>query len=331
MRDWLGGQDVNWLAFGAHASNTAGFAIRRERVPLRGLYGRLQRGAENSGFARLVGRILTGSFVARYTDDVQRRMAEALSDGNLRIFAEMAPVVVRFLDLVAGDAVRDDDKLEAFLHTLKPGASEQGGQEMLGRALSAWYRAAHTEDPRTRSQLVLLGNARMGWHEQTRVQPDIEEALGAPLRGRLGDELTLALRRRVSGLPGFIRRPLLGVARAMEPALLNSAALTIKQGATRHMMRYATPQEDVPLGHDLAPRAGVALYPPHLQKLDDPELCALLAELGSTDGDTSGRGASDWADFRQRMGFIVALFRSRQCDTSLFATPRPLAPTEHVS
>ena len=323
IRNLLGDDDINWLAFGAHASNTAGYAIRQEEIPLRGIYEGLHRNAKIGRLAKLLSRLVTGSFVVRYANRVQERMADAISDGNLRIFADMAPVIVRFLELVRHDSMFDKAKIDAFRRTLKGGEAREDGQEMLGLALAAWYEAAHETDPRRRSQLVLLGNARMGWHEQVRVQPDIEEALGAPLWTRVGDELSLFLQRRLSALPKPFRISLLRIVKVIEPTLLNAASLAIKQGVTRNLMRYRMPNEEIRLGRNLVPQKGKALYPAHLETIDHPELKALLASFGTKENDGKGRGASDWAVFEERMEFIVALFRSRQNDSSLFETPLP--------
>lgn len=326
IRNLVGEDDVNWLAFGAHASNTAGYAIRKEEIPHRKLYKGLHRSAEVSSLGKLISRLVTGSFVLRYANRVQQRTAEAIGDGNLRIFADMAPVIVRFLELVRYDSTFDKMKIESFRQTLKGGEAQEEGQEMLGLALAAWYEAAHEPNPQRRSQLVLLGNVRMGWHEQVRVQPDIEEALGAPLWNRVGDELSLYLRRRLFALPNLLREPLLRVVQVIEPTLLKAASVAIKQGVTRNLMRYRMPKEEIRLGRDLIAQNGKKLFPVHLQTIEHPELKELLASLGGEQREKTGRGATDWADFKQRMEFIIALFRSRQSDTSLFSTPIPQRP-----
>ena len=58
------------------------------------------------------------------------------------------------------------------------------------------YLAALTErDDKARAELMLLANLEIGFHEQTRLQPEIREAMDAPmyepgaLRRRLMDEL----------------------------------------------------------------------------------------------------------------------------------------------
>lgn len=320
---WWGGREVNWLAFGAHASKTAGFAIRKEEVPLQEIYEALHRAPGLGPIARAAGRALATSFIARYANRMLERTSEAISDGNLRIFADMAPVIVRFLDLVRHDRCFDRAKIEGFRATLKPGPPEEDGQEILGLALTAWYQAAHEQDPKRRSEFVLLGNARMGWHEQLRVQPDIAEALGSPLRLRVGDELSLFLRQRLHGGPELLRRPLLRAVHRLEPILLEAASAALKRIITRRMMRLRLPDGDVHLGRDLALQPGSFLFPPELRVLTLPELLALAARFAPDEAAGAGTGATDWADFGQRMTFIVPLFRSRQHNTALFDAPLP--------
>lgn len=321
VRDLLGSADVNWLAFGAHASKTAGYAIRKEEVPLQEISAALHHAPGLGLVARLVGRTLATSFVARTANRMLERTSEAISDGNLRIFADMAPVIVRFLELIRNDRSFDAAKITAFRATLKPGPPEADGQEILGLALTAWYEAAHEPDPKRRSELVLLGNARMGWHEQLRVQPDIIEALGSPLRLRVGDELGHFLQQRLSGWPGLLQRPLLRGAHRLEPVLLEAASTTLKRIITRRMMRLRMPDGDVHLGRDLATQAGGLRYPPELRELTLPELVALAERFAPRDATPDGTGATDWADFGQRMTFIVPLFRSRQRNATLFDAP----------
>lgn len=323
VRELVGSRDVNWLAFGAHASKTAGFAIRKEEVPLQEIHEALHRAPGLGPVARLAGRALAASFVARYADRMLERTSGAISDGNLRIFADMAPVIVRFLDLVRHDRAFDRAKIEAFRATLKPGPPEEDGQEILGLALAAWYQAAHEPDPKRRSEFVLLGNARMGWHEQLRVQPDIAEALGSPLRLRVGDELGHFLRQRLRGWPELLRRPLLRGAHRLEPILLEAASAALKRIITRRMMRLRMPDGDVHLGRDLAAQPGSSLFPPELRVLTVPELAALAARFAPDEAAEGGTGATDWADFGQRMKFIVPLFRSRQHHPALFDAPLP--------
>jgi len=149
--DLLGPQNVNWLAFGAHASKTAGYAIRKEEIPFYERYGALAQIRHLGPVLQRVARFFGESFLLRNVDHILERTSAAISDGNLRIFADMAPVIVRFIELVRDDASFDQAKMDAFRATLKPGPSDGEGQETLGLALAAWYEAAHEQDPSARA------------------------------------------------------------------------------------------------------------------------------------------------------------------------------------
>ena len=319
--DLLGPQDLNWLAFGAHASKTAGYAIRKEEIPGYELYGALAQARYLGPVLQRVTRFVGESFLMRNVDRVLERTSAAISDGNLRIFADMAPVIVRFIELVRGDASCDQPKMDAFRATLKPGPSDGEGQEILGLALAAWYEAAHEHDPKRKSELVLLGNARVGWHEQIRVQPDIVEALGSPLRMRLGDELGQALDQRLRRLPAPLRFTLRRGANALEPLLLDAAASALRRIMTRRMMRLRLPYESLRLGADVTAGRGKDLYPPELRELTHPDLKALMERFARADASARGSGAADWTSLEQRMNYIIHFFRSRQKSLELFTAP----------
>lgn len=318
LADFIGPQDVNWLAFGAHASGTAGYSIRGEDVPLRELYRQLGRWRFVGPVLRWFGSAIDRSFLSRQIDDVFERVSQAVADGNLRIFADMAPAMVRFCQLVRAHSAYDAHELDAFRSSLTPGPAERDGQDLLGLALSAWYAAAHEPDPKRRAELVLLGNIRIGLHEQIRVQPDIEEALGAPLRHRLGDELGHAVDRRLGWLPAPLRSRVRAVARRSEAAFLDALARALRHIITQRLMRLRLPYESVRMG---APQDTAAGYPPELRDLTVSELIELVSRFSGPDDTPEWPGAADWTRLDQRMRFIVHLFRSRQKRLEMFSPP----------
>jgi hypothetical protein len=91
--------------------------------------------------------------------------------------------------------------------------------------------------------------------------------------------------------------------------------------ATRLLMTLTTPNGVLHLGDDVPPLADGTLFPPDLTELDLPDLEQLLAEWDATCGTGVGAGARDWADLRQRMTYIVNLFRSRQQVLDLTVPP----------
>jgi hypothetical protein len=55
--------------------------------------------------------------------------------------------------------------------------------------------------------------------------------------------------------------------------------------------------------------------------LDNPELQALLARFDDNLSRLRDVGAENWTDLRDRMGYIVELFRSQQQNPDLFDNP----------
>jgi len=321
LADVLGPQDVNWPAFGAHASKSAGYSIRKEEVPLFGVFEALSRSERLGRGLRRAGERLAGSRLVRDIDQLLERVSEAVSDGNLRIFGDMAPVIVRYVEMLRTGAARDPAAMAAFCATLKPGASEQDGQDLLGMALTAWYEASREPDPKRRSELMLLGNARMGLHEQIRIQPDIEQALGAPLRNRIGDELGRSMEGFGRALPLGLGRGFGTGVGVLERRALDFVAAALRRVITRRMMRLRLPRQDVWLGADVPTSPGGSVYPPELRELAHPALREMVARFVRNADSTEGSGAVDWVSLDDRMNYIIHLFRSRQKNHDLYTPP----------
>jgi CRP-like cAMP-binding protein len=321
LADVIGAQDVNWPAFGAHASKTAGYSIRMEELPLCRVYRALCRSRWFGHTARRAGDRIARSRPVRDINRVLACVSVAVSDGNLRIFGDMAPVIVRFLETVRADRQHDAAKFAAFRASLRPGPSEQDGQDLLGDALAAWYEAAHESDSKRRSELVLLGNARMGLHEQIRIQPDIEDALGAPLRRRLGDELGLTLHDVARPLPKPVRHALRRAGGALQRAVIDVVSTALRRLVTRRMMRLRLPGGSIRLGEDVPVRIDGDAYPPTLRELTHPPLVEIVGRYVRNADSTRGSAAVDWTRLDDRMNYIIQLFRSRQNDRELFTPP----------
>ena len=73
-------------------------------------------------------------------------MSRAVSEGNRKVFAELAPLFVRFVEVLSSPAAERGPGLEAFLDGLRPGASDREGQEALRRAFSNYAAAVGEKD-----------------------------------------------------------------------------------------------------------------------------------------------------------------------------------------
>ena len=57
--------------------------------------------------------------------------ANRVADGNRKVFAELAPLFARFVEVMAAPPADRPARVDAFLASLKPGASDEGGQDVL--------------------------------------------------------------------------------------------------------------------------------------------------------------------------------------------------------
>jgi len=179
-------------------------------------------------------------------------------------------------------------------------------------------------DAGRRAELVLLGNVLCGLHEQIRLQPYIEGALGSP-----AETFMRAARMGASGLT-------------------DDLVAFVRRIATEVIMTMRTPEQVLRMGEDLPAPISGAMWPPELVRLEHPRLLDLAAQLGTYDHreralelhdrvegwissllsrvslglpEAQGTGARDWAALPDRMRYIFELFRSRQRDTTLRTPP----------
>lgn len=71
------------------------------------------------------------------------------------------------------------------------------------------------------------------------------------------------------------------------------------------------------MGRDVVPPEGAVR--PHLA--ESAELQGFLDHWDRAQGGVLGSRAHNWADIRDRMAFICALFRTGHCDQGLFTAP----------
>ncbi len=182
------------------------------------------------------------------------------------------------------------------------------------------YRAAALSvDPKEKSELMFLANLQIGFHEQTRLQPDIKAALDGALL-EPGD-LTDLLLNTLTGHEGRIAQTLEKAFQRHESPP-GKVAMVLAQDAQRHVRTLITellmsiflpPDTMVRLGYSLA-----RPFPQALQNLSSPDLLHLLASFDPTPGSKDGSRVKDWANLRQRLRFIANLFRAYGEEKCLF-------------
>jgi hypothetical protein len=327
-------QGANWCAVATWASRQAGRTIRREDLR-RALERALERSDEaqaaletleqegaalrGEGPESLLGAV-TALRDALSPSAAFNRTSEAVARGNLKVFEEIGAEFARFLSLF-DMGLPDEAAVAAFCDGLEPG-DPPDGQGVL-RSAFRHYHLALRSDGKARAEWLLLANLEVGFHEQTRLQPEILEALNAPvvdpaeLRARLLDELFPDAGSRARLLLTRLR----GDAASLVDAADELARETQRIGrelVTERLMTLELPGGRVlRLGSDL-PTA----YPDALRALDNPELRAFLTRVDPTPDSPLSSGAGDWSRLPERMHFIADLFRVYHQDAALFSPPR---------
>lgn len=306
-------EDANWTTFATWASAQAGRTIRKEDL-LRTLERRLgdspavRRIVE--GPLRISAKFLLGAVLQLNPFE---RSSQAVARGNIKVYEEIGAEIAKFLSLVESGA--SDAGFTALYDSLKPGPPPEG-QEYLTWAFPAFRKAMELPPGSERSQWVLYGNLCIGCHEQTRLQPEIEESLNGTfwdtveVKEHLADVLVphLAPARRALGAIA---------ARAMILPQLGPLVAEIRRIVqeiiTEAMMVLELPGETLRLGRDLG-----GTICERLQIVENVKALELLKSIDLTPDSLTGTGTGNWTVFPQRMHFIADLFRSRQDYLRLF-------------
>jgi hypothetical protein len=320
-------ESANWCTFATWASRTAGASIRDEEVP-RLLLEALRQGERlrprvGPVFAWIYRRTLSKVDVFQQARDTLRRVSADVAEGNRKVFAELAPLFVRFQDVMAAPPDARPARLDAFLSTLAPGPTDTGGQDPLRHAFSNYLAASAEPDASRKAQLMLLANCQIGLHEQTRLQPEIEGAMNAPVAEVITDGIGRLLLVRAAF---WWLRPF-GVTRERVRAAIQDDWQRL---ATRLNMRFSLPQGRVlPLGGDHIPWPNQ--IPAVLQHLTLPDLIAMVKTFDDDLTRLKQQGADNWARLHDRMGFIFELFRAEQTSRNLFGPPFTAEATADIA
>lgn len=315
------GPGANWCTFATWASKQAGQTIRREDLQ-RGLEDLLdsafsaQAAPELEAPAQALGSKRTADEIQETVTDVLNplnalaRASDAVARGNLKVFAEIGREFARFLELTGPDPT--PDALAHFTNDLRPG-DPPDGQRLLGQAFGRYLQAFSETDPKTRAELLLCANLEIGLHEQTRLQPEIREALDAAIvdRRQFRDRLIKAL-FPYGGWWARLRLFLLHLFNQPSPfdaivdRLLDEARRRVRLVFTASVMTLGGPGGlRLHLGADVP-----APFPNDLAQIDLPDLRALLDQFDPTPDSPRESGAEDWATLPDRLHFIADLFRA---------------------
>lgn len=294
MSSRLGGQ-ANWCVFATWASRQAGQSIRGEDLQdsLARVIGGLTTGRRGSESSEVSGD--RSLLLALYVASVIERTSAAVAEGNRKVFAEIGLEFARYLAGPFGDNAPDAGRIGAFCAGLRDGDPPEG-QAYLRQAFSHYHQALFAADSKQRSELIFQANLEIGFHEQTRLQPEIVTALEAAFI-----------------LPVPATRDLLDSLDAAGASLRGRARTAL----TAHMMTLWIPpgvvlrlNQDVPGG-----------FPPDLAHIDNAALRELLARVDPTLDSPRDSGAADWGDLADRLHFIIDFFRHYQQAPELWTAP----------
>ncbi len=330
----LTGSGANWCTVATWASKQAGQSIRKEDLQ-RALERLLRRSQDATAAAQTMaaqGAAISGDETRSLAGAVDalrdalspaaafERTSQAVARGNRKVFEEIGLAFARFLALYAAGQPRDEE-LAHFYAGLQLG-DPPDGQRYLRQAFARYVQAMAADDDKARAELLLLANLEIGFHEQTRLQPEIREAMDAPvyssaaLRRRLLEELFPDPGARVK----LLAVKLAGQADPLFEArdrLTEEAQRLGREVVTEYMMtlRLAAAGE-LQLGRELP-----VGFPALLQQITNLDLRALLQQVEpAADGDRQA-GVADWSRLPERMHFIADLFRTYHLEASLFDPP----------
>jgi hypothetical protein len=328
------GASANWCTFAVWASKQAGQTIRREDL-LRILEARLKLEPEVQQALNLIATLakklgtrqnfeqIRSSAIGILLNKVVDRASQAVSRGNKKVFEEIARQFAHFIATCFTDITYSKSKIDDFCAQLITG-DPPNGQAYLCTAFTRYYESFFMEDLKQKAELQFLANLEIGFHEQTRLQPEIEESLNAasidPVQVK--DHLLRLLfpdKDYVGQFWLFLQNFF------QKTALLNKAIETfvfraqvhLRKLLTFHMMTITVPPDRcLRLGQDLTSE-----FPVYLKELIHPDLLSLLKKIDPTQNSVVQSGATDWANLLERLHYIADLFRCYFDASELFDPP----------
>jgi hypothetical protein len=310
------GEGANWCTYATWASRQAGRTIRGEDLlehlelrlgegrwllhPIATAWRRLLRRGLFRPATRL-GR-LTGELHTPF--DAFERASECVARGNLKVFEEIGLEFARYLEACPPGEPADPRRFEAFVETLRPGEPPDG-QRYLRQAFARYERRRLERDPKLRAELAVLANLEIGFHEQTRLQPEIREALDAASATTedLGQRVLVALFPSAGRWPSPARRPAAAVSGVLAGGVQREASRIAREVITDSFMVLSLPGRVLALGRHLPDT-----FPEQLREPVDHELVELRARFEPVPPAPDDCGAREWSELPQRMHYIVHLF-----------------------
>jgi len=317
LAEVLGSGNANWSTFATWASKTAGQSIRGQEIPPE-MQQLLSEEAKLQARLEPLLKAMPGAWAEQIDPlaipkAVLGRVSEQIAIGNLKVFAELAPLFAQFWDRFAEPSRLTEAELDAFVGGLKSGPAEDEGQDALKVAFTSYFAGARSKSAKEKAEYLLYGNLLIGLHEQTRLQSFIAGAMDAPFEEQ-------SYERLLSAEPDWLER----VSRPVFRGLLSTLRMELESRweclATRYLMTLTLPGGNLlRLGADIP--VGSAPFPSVLDPLEYDALKKLVSTYDPHLDSLRGSGARNWCELGNRTAFIADLFRSRQQDQSLFEPP----------
>ena len=323
----------NWCTFAVWASKQAGQTIRKED---------LERTFQNvfhnspeitfalntvAQFSEVVKKLPEVKAIDQFflkiinPDSAFEYSAEAVAEGNKKVFSEIGGEFARFLSIFKDEKDFTEEKINQFCSPFKPGGPPDG-QQMLKDAFNSYYDARLQIDPKSKMELILYADLLIGYHEQTRLQPQIIDALNAPLidpedmRSKILREIIPSFWLRVRYQTSKLLNRKLPLDEAADK-LLELVKHQMREVITEFMMTLFVPDNEIlKLGQDL--KSG---FPEELKTIKNSKFKELLKKIDPTPDSVKESGAEDWGDLSDRIHFIADFFRSHFKHRPLYNSP----------
>lgn len=323
------GEMANWCTFATWASRQAGITIRGEDL-MRKLQLELTDDPEVQDKLNLLmlhGKKLGSqssievAALQKVIESVTNRASEAVARGNKKVFEEIGFEFARFIHTCCKDDTSNEESITSFREKLRRGAPPEG-QTYLQKAFTLYYQALFETNSKVKDEIMFLANLQIGFHEQTRLQPEIAESLFAASidRARVRKQVTdiLVNSKNLKGKIIYFFSWLLGKTGLFKKSidsLVFAAEKIIRRVITKHLMSLTLPPDTrILLSEDLK-----LPYPNNLIQLENRELIALLKEIRPSEKSIDGAGCNDWSNLKERLHFIANLFRCFHLSRDLFA------------
>ena len=116
----------------------------------------------------------TGRLLAKWS---RGKAAAEILAGNRIVLEDIGRVSARYIELFHRDRLAHPERLAAFVAELRPGPTENGGQEYLRTAFQQYDIARADPDFARRQQAAYFANCLVVLHEHIRLQPHIVKSM----------------------------------------------------------------------------------------------------------------------------------------------------------